>query len=50
MSYTKRRDVRKLVSDPLGFAILMEDCELEDVIVTYVAVLISRKTKRGDQD
>jgi len=50
MSSKARKEVRKLLRDPLGFAILMDDEELEEVIVTFVAVLIRRKTERGGQN
>ena len=42
-----RKDVRKLTSDPLGFAIMMQNQELEDVIVTFVSVLNKQKLNGG---
>lgn len=38
-----REDIRKLTKDPLSFAVLMEDCHIENVIVTFVSVLNKRK-------
>lgn len=42
--------IRKLEKDPLSFAMMMEDREIEHVIVTFVSVLINRKSGGGDQD
>jgi hypothetical protein len=50
MNFMARSDVRKLLKDPLSFAIMMEDEEIEHVIVNFVAVLNKRKTKRGGQN
>ena len=41
-----REDVCKLQKDPLSFAILMEDEQIEQVIVVFVSVLNKRKNKR----
>ncbi len=40
---TTRKDVRKLAADPLGFAMMMQNQELEEVIVAFVSVLNKRK-------
>ena len=42
-----RKDVRKLAGEPLSFAMMMNDHELENVIVTFVSVLNRRKLDRG---
>ena len=43
-----REDVRKLAKDPISFAMMMENHELEDIIVTFVSVLNRRKLNGGD--
>ena len=45
-----RKDVRKLAGDPLGFAMMMQNGQLEDVIVAFVSVLNRRKLERGGQN
>jgi hypothetical protein len=50
MKSVTREDIRKLKKAPLDFAILMEDQQIENVIVTFVSVLNERKHKRGDQN
>jgi len=47
MNCVIRANVKKLVEDPLSFAMMMDDEQLEHVIVTFVAVLNKRKTDRG---
>jgi hypothetical protein len=47
MTTVTRKDVRKLASDPLDFAMMMNDHELENVIVIFVSVLNRRKLDRG---
>ena len=47
MKCVKRKDVEKLIEDPLSFAMMMDDEQLEHVIVTFVSVLNKRKTYRG---
>ena len=43
-------DVRKLTNDPIGFAMMMQNGQLEDVIVAFVSVLNRRKLERGGQN
>ena len=50
MTSVTSQDIRKLKKSPLDFAILMEDDQIEDIIVTFVSVLNERKHKRGDQN
>lgn len=45
-----RKDVRKLTGDPLGFAMMMQNQELEDVIVTFVSVLNRRRLNGGGKN
>jgi hypothetical protein len=47
MSAPMKNGTRKLASDPMSFAIMMDDEQLEYVIVTFVAVLCKRKSDRG---
>lgn len=47
MKYVPRKDVEKLANDPISFAILMDPCQLEHVIVTFVSELNQRKPERG---
>ena len=50
MKAVTQNDVGKLQKDPLSFAVLMEDRHIEQVIVTFVSVLIKRNGKRGGQN
>jgi hypothetical protein len=50
MNIVTQDDIGKLQNDPLSFAILMEDRHIEQVIVTFVSVLIKRNGKRGGQN
>ncbi len=47
MNCVKRINVKKLSEDPLSFAMMMDDEQLEHIIVTFVSVLNKRKTDRG---
>ncbi len=47
MEYIKRKDIEKLNKDPLIFAMMMDDDQLEHVIVTFVSVINKRKSDRG---
>ncbi len=42
-----RKDVGKLTRSPLGFAMMMQNHELEEVIVAFVSVLNKRKLNGG---
>jgi len=50
MNTITQDDIGKLQNDPLSFAVLMEDRHIEQVIVTFVSVLIKRNRKRGGQN
>ena len=43
MKPVTRTDVERLVTDPIGFAMMMDDAQLEHVIVAFVSVLNKRK-------
>ena len=43
-------DVERLIDDPISFAVLMSDCEILDVIATFVTILNRRKPFRGGQN
>ena len=47
MKYVSVKDVEKLANDPISFAVLMNRCQLEHVIVTFVSELNKRKPERG---
>jgi hypothetical protein len=47
MKIVTRKDVQRLARDPLTFAMMMNDCELESVVVTFVSVLNKRQRNRG---
>ena len=50
MKPVTRKDVQGLANDPLSFAIMMDDCQLERVIVTFVSVLNKIKSDRGGKN
>ena len=50
MNTVTQDDIGKLQKDPLSFAVLMEDRHIEQVIVTFVSVLIKRNENRGGQN
>ena len=47
MNCPNRANVKKFVEDPLSIAMMMDDEQLEQVIVTFVSVLNKRKKDRG---
>ena len=47
MEYITRKDTQKLAKDPISFAMMMDNYQLEDVIVAFVSVLNKRKPDRG---
>ena len=50
MNTVTQDDIGKLQKDPLSFAVLMDEQQIEHVIVTFVAVLIRRSENRGGQN
>jgi len=47
MQYVDQKDIEKLAGDPLSFAIMMDNHQLEQVIAAFVSVLNKRKPERG---
>ena len=43
-----QQDIERLKKDPLGFAIMLDDDDLEQAIAAFFTVLKHRKNKRGD--
>ena len=50
MNTITQDDIGKLQKDPLSFAVLMDEQQIEHVIVTFVAVLIRRNENGGGQN
>ena len=50
MENATNRDIEGLIKDPLGFAIMMDNHQIEHVIVAFVSVLLGRKTDRGGEN
>ena len=47
MQHVSRKDIQKLSEDPISFAMMMDDYQLEDVIAAFVCVLNKRIPDRG---
>ena len=47
MHSVSRKQVKQLIAQPIDFALMMEDSDLQDVISVFVTVLNKRKTDRG---
>ena len=47
MPCVSRNDARKIAEDPVSFALMLDDRQLEHVIATFVCVLNKRKPDRG---
>lgn len=43
MTYLDEKDIQRLTDDPLSFAMMMDDHQIEQVIVAFVSVLNKRK-------
>jgi hypothetical protein len=50
MNTITQDDIGKLFRNPLSYAVLMEDQQIEHVIVTFVAVLLRRNENGGGQN
>jgi len=50
MHRVTNEDVRKLCEDPLSFAVVMEEDEIEHVIAVFISVLLRRKPRRGGKN
>jgi len=47
MTYVTREEIGKLAKDPISFAIMMDDHQMEHVIAEFVSVLNQRIKDRG---
>jgi hypothetical protein len=47
MHRVNRNGAKKLAQDPISFALMLDDDQLEHVIVTFVSVLNKRRPDRG---
>ena len=47
MECVTRKDTQKLAKDPISFAMMMDESELEHVIVAFVSVLNKKIPDRG---
>ena len=47
MNNPTRTQVRKFIDDPLSYALLMEDQEIEETIAKLMGVLYHRQKKSG---
>jgi len=43
MTYLDEKHIQRLIQDPVSFAMMMEDHQIEQVIVAFVSVLNKRK-------
>jgi hypothetical protein len=50
MKNQTQESIENLSKDPISFAMLMEDDQIEHVIVMFVSVLIQRKFGRGGEN
>ena len=50
MNETDQLFIDKLSKDPVGFAALMDEGQIEHVIVGFVSVLIQKKYDRGGEN
>ena len=50
MQKVTREDVKKLLRYPISYAMMMENCEIEHVVVVFVSALNKGKNTRGDKD
>jgi len=50
MQSINKNEVLKLAADPIGFAMQMDNKQLEHVIVTFVSVLIQQEYYRGGKN
>ena len=42
MPYLDEKDIKRLTDDPVSFAMLMDDHQLEEIIAAFVSVLNKR--------
>ena len=50
MKRVTKNDIKKLAKNPICFAMMMDERELENVIVTFVSVFNKRKNGRGGEN
>ena len=50
MKTKTQKSIERLSKDPVSFAMLMENEQIEHVIVMFVSVLIQRKFGRGGEN
>ena len=50
MEFTTRKNVKKLVKDPLSFALMMENDQIKEVIGIFFSVLTERENLRGGKN
>ena len=50
MPNVTKTDIKRLLEEPMSFALMMDNHQLEHVIVTFVSVLNRRKLDRGGED
>jgi len=47
MQHIDKKSTKRLAEDPVSFAIMMDDSQLEQIIAAFVSVLIQRIKDRG---
>lgn len=50
MQHITRNEAEKLANDPIGFAMMMDDSQLEDVVVAFVSALLDKNKSRGGKN
>ena len=50
MKTKTQKSIERLSKDPVSFAMLMDEDQIEHVIVMFVSVLIQRKLGRGGEN
>ena len=50
MQSVTKKDIEKIENDPLSFAMMMENHQLENVIVAFISVLLKRIEDRGGKN
>ena len=47
MNHVTRKQVKRFIGDPLSYAVLMEDHEIEETIAKLMGILYRRRNKGG---
>jgi len=50
MQHVIRNEAEKLVNNPISFAMMMYDSQLENVIVAFISVLLDKNKDRGGKN